>query len=111
GRIARDGKVGYCYLLSNSEDEEVISRLTFIATCNDGFKISEYDLKRRGAGDLLGIQQSGKSPFYIANLIDDFNILKAASNDASFIFANEEKYENIINTNKKVLEKAMTYID
>lgn len=111
GRIARDGNKGYCYLLSPSMDEDAINRLSFIADNNDGFKISEYDLKRRGAGDMLGLAQSGKSPFQIANLIDDFNILVVASKDASKIIANQEKYQDIIDKTLKIIHNFDQYVD
>ena len=111
GRIARDGKEGYCYLLSSSLDEDVIDRLSYIKSCNDGFKISEYDLKRRGAGDMLGLSQSGKSPFTIANLIDDFNILVAASKDASYIINNESKYKTLINKCYDIIHNVDKYVD
>ena len=111
GRIARDGKVGYCYLLSNSDDFDVIDRLEFIKSNNDGFKISEYDLKRRGAGDMLGLAQSGKSPFVIANLIDDFNILKEASKDANYIISNARNYEAFIDSIRKIIHNSEKYVD
>lgn len=111
GRIARDGNIGYCYLLSDSDDEEVKDRLSFIASTNDGFKISEYDLKRRGAGDMLGLAQSGKSPFLIANLIDDFNILKAASKDAIEIINDINKYQVFVNKIKKIIHNSEKYVD
>lgn len=111
GRIARDGQVGFCYLLSDSLDEDVIERLKFISSTNDGFKISEFDLKRRGAGDMLGLAQSGKSPFSVANLIDDFNILLVASKDAKYIIANKDKYSYIIEKTIKVLEENEKYVD
>ena len=111
GRIARDGKEGYCYLLSSSVDEDVVERLSYIKSCNDGFKISEYDLKRRGAGDMLGIAQSGKSPFIIANLIDDFNILTVASKDANMILNNTNKYSEFVNYVRKIIHSNEKYVD
>ena len=111
GRIARDGKEGYCYLLTSSTEEDVIERLSFIASTNDGFKISEFDLKRRGAGDMLGLAQSGKSPFTIANLIDDFNVLLAASKDANYIILNQEKYSDLINKYISIIHNNNQYVD
>lgn len=111
GRIARDGKIGYCYLLSDSEDIDAINRLEFISSTNDGFKISEYDLKRRGAGDMLGVAQSGKSPFMVANLIDDFNILKVASEDAKMILNNESKYQEYLNHIRQIIHSNEQFVD
>ena len=111
GRIARDGKIGYCYLLSDSEDIDAINRLEFISSTNDGFKISEYDLKRRGAGDMLGVAQSGKSPFMVANLIDDFNILKVASEDAKMILNNESKYQEYLTHIRQIIHSNEQFVD
>lgn len=111
GRVARDGSKGYCYLLSNSMDEDVVSRLKFISLNNDGFEISKYDLQRRGQGDMLGINQSGKSPFSIANIIDDFNILKVAREDAKNILDNCEKYDDYLNKIKDIIHNEKKYVD
>lgn len=111
GRIARDGKIGYCYLLSESEDFDAIDRLEFISSTNDGFKISEYDLKRRGAGDMLGIAQSGKSPFNVANLIDDFNILQVASKDAKYILDNQEHFQEYLTHIKQIIHSNEQFVD
>ncbi|MDY2889508.1 MAG: ATP-dependent DNA helicase RecG [Candidatus Caccosoma sp.] len=111
GRIARDGSTGYCYFLSSSMDIDVSERLKFISSTNDGFKISEYDLKRRGAGDMLGVAQSGKSPFTIANLIDDYNILKVASKDALYILNNEDDFKDYISHVSDIINKSVDFVD
>ena len=36
---------------------------------NDGFKISEVDLKLRGPGDIMGTMQSGIFDFKIADIV------------------------------------------
>lgn len=53
GRTARNGGEGYCELLCPEplNDEQREKLLTFASTC-DGFALAEYDLRRRGAGDL-----------------------------------------------------------
>ena len=53
---------------------------------NDGFKISEEDLKMRGPGDLEGTMQSGIAfDLHIANLATDGQIIQLARNTASDI--------------------------
>ena len=93
GRIGRDGNIGYCYLLSDNLNEDVVERLNFLANNDDGFKISEYDLLRRGPGDMLGISQSGNETFKIVNLLNDFNILNQASKDAKYILSHRYNYK------------------
>ena len=111
GRIARDGKKGYCYLLSNADNSEVFDRLSFIASTNNGFKISEYDLVHRGAGDMLGLAQSGKSPFIISSLLEDYNILKEARKDATMIINNYDKYQKINNHIFMIIHNNEKYVE
>ena len=65
---------------------------------NDGFKISEVDLKLRGPGDMMSTKQSGILDFKIADLIADSKILDFARKEAEKILLedfNLEKVENI----------------
>ena len=45
---------------------------------NNGFEISEVDLKLRGPGDIMGKQQSGVLNLQIADLVKDKEILQLA---------------------------------
>ena len=49
---------------------------------NNGFEISETDLKLRGPGDLMGTQQSGALDLLIADLGKDGDLLKIAREEA-----------------------------
>ena len=93
GRVGRNAKTGYCYLLSDNEEEESLERLRFMCTCDDGFEISRYDMKKRGVGDIIGTKQSGVSDLKIANIIDDYHILEVARKDCKTIFSNLDKLE------------------
>jgi ATP-dependent DNA helicase RecG len=54
-----------------------------MCSTNDGFKLSELDLKLRGAGDIHGTQQSGDAfELNIANLATDTQIMGLTRNDA-----------------------------
>lgn len=50
---------------------------------NDGFKISEVDLKLRGPGDIMGTQQSGVLDMQIADIVKDSAILTMAREEAT----------------------------
>jgi ATP-dependent DNA helicase RecG len=52
---------------------------------NDGFEISEVDLKLRGPGDIEGTQQSGVMDLKIANLAQDGQILQMARQAAQVV--------------------------
>lgn len=64
GRVGRSSRQGYAYLLSDgSSTAEAQQRLELLANHQDlgaGFQIASYDLDMRGAGDLLGAEQSGQ---------------------------------------------------
>ena len=56
GRVGRGSEQSYCVLLSNDLENE---RLNIMTETNDGFRIAEEDLKQRGTGNLVGVEQSG----------------------------------------------------
>ncbi|MDZ4661971.1 MAG: transcription-repair coupling factor [Pseudomonadota bacterium] len=65
GRIGRSKKRAYCYLLlpdSGRLEKEAQERLKVIqenTALGSGFKVAHYDLELRGAGNILGEDQSG----------------------------------------------------
>ena len=56
---------------------------------NDGFEISEVDMKLRGPGDIMGTRQSGMLNLQIADLMQDGAILKTAR-EAVFTILKED---------------------
>jgi ATP-dependent DNA helicase RecG len=44
----------------------------------DGFRIAEADLKLRGPGELLGLEQSGLPSFRFGDLADDLPLVERA---------------------------------
>jgi len=55
GRVGRGTAKSYCLLIT----EEPTPRLEALESTTDGFKLAEMDWQQRGAGDLLGLRQSG----------------------------------------------------
>ena len=78
GRVGRGSVASSCILISKNETK----RLEIMETTNDGFEVSEEDFKLRGHGDLFGTKQSGDMTFKIANLTQDYKILKQAKADS-----------------------------
>lgn len=93
GRIQRGNDQGYCWLLSRSQDELTIERLEVLVKSDDGFYISEQDLRLRGPGDILGLRQSGLPSFVLGNLIEDTAFIDQAKLDAQEILEHREKKE------------------
>ena len=90
GRVGRGADQSYCVLLAGFKlSNEARMRLQTMADTNDGFEISEVDLKLRGPGDLMGTQQSGMLDLHIADLAKDQKILAAARNDAQEILTDD----------------------
>ncbi|HBH24272.1 MAG TPA: transcription-repair coupling factor [Cytophagales bacterium] len=65
GRVGRSNKKAFCYLLSpptiglTSDARKRLSTLEEFSDLGDGFKVAMRDLDIRGAGNLLGAEQSG----------------------------------------------------
>lgn len=83
GRVGRGAEKSYCILMSSYKlSSEAKERLGAMCGTNDGFEISEIDLRLRGPGDIAGTKQSGLLDLKIANIVKDEPILKAARNTA-----------------------------
>jgi len=98
GRVGRGAEQSYCILMSTnklSADGKI--RLETMVRTNDGFEISETDLKLRGPGNIEGTQQSGVLDLKLADLAQDQHILQVARNEVIAVFEADpalEKDEN-----------------
>ncbi|MFR9593126.1 MAG: helicase-related protein, partial [Rikenellaceae bacterium] len=87
GRVGRGGEQSYCILMSSEKlSRESRARLEAMCQTNDGFRLSELDLKLRGAGDINGTMQSGESlSLKVATPTLDVAILTVARDAAEAI--------------------------
>ncbi len=75
GRVGRGQHQSYCVLITEEFTEESRQRLEIMTKTSDGFVISEYDLKMRGAGDFFGNRQHGLPDLKIADIAADRELL------------------------------------
>ncbi len=82
GRVGRGNKESSCILMFKSNlSENAKKRINILKDSNDGFKISEEDMKLRGFGDILGFKQSGIKNFKLADPIHNLNLFILAEKE------------------------------
>ena len=83
GRVGRGAAQSTCLLMYQPPlGETGRRRLEILRQTEDGFRISEEDLAMRGAGDVIGVAQSGLPRFRIADLERQAALMTLAQNDA-----------------------------
>ena len=93
GRVGRGKKDSSCILMFKSNlSDNARKRINILKETNDGFVISEEDMKIRGFGDVLGFKQSGMKNFKLADPIHNSDL---------FILA-EEEMRRIENSNEDI---------
>lgn len=89
GRIGRGAHQSYCVLMSDSDETLARERLRTLCQTTDGLAIAQKDLELRGPGDFFGTRQHGLPQLRLANLYRDRDILAAAQETASELFARD----------------------
>ncbi len=97
GRVGRGQHKSYCVMVSDNDSEEVRARLKIMTRTNDGFKISEEDLRLRGPGDFFGSRQHGLPEMHVADLGADVNMLQNAQQEAVRLLADDPQLESADN--------------
>ena len=83
GRVGRGADQSFCILMTGYKlGEDAKKRLSTMVETNDGFKISEVDLKLRGPGDIMGTQQSGILNLRLSDLAKDAQVVQLARSKA-----------------------------
>jgi ATP-dependent DNA helicase RecG len=85
GRVGRGTEDGECILIySKSISENGKKRIKILKESNDGFYISEQDLKLRGFGDIIGYKQSGEKDFIVADPMYHSHLFELAKQETDF---------------------------
>ncbi|WP_440670479.1 ATP-dependent DNA helicase RecG [Candidatus Pelagibacter sp. HIMB1483] len=93
GRVGRGSKDSTCILMFKSNlSDNAKKRINILKNSNDGFIISEEDMKLRGFGDILGFKQSG---------IKNFRLADPVHNNDLFLLA-EKEIKRIENTKENI---------
>ena len=93
GRVGRGSKASTCILMFKSNlSENAKKRINILKKNNDGFVVSEEDMKIRGYGDILGFKQSGIKNFKLADPIHNKDLFVLAEKEMKRI---EKSNENI----------------
>ncbi len=91
GRVGRGNKNSTCILMFKSNlSENARKRINILKKTNDGFLISEEDMKLRGYGDILGFKQSGIKNFKLADPIQNNDLFLLAEKEMKRIEKSNE---------------------
>ena len=100
GRVGRGDKQATCILIFKSNlSNNAKKRINIFKSTNDGFVISQEDMKLRGFGDLLGFKQSGLKNFKLADPVHNEDLFILAEKEIKRIEKEEKnlgKYKPLL---------------
>ena len=97
GRVGRGSKQATCILMFKKNlSEAAKKRINILKKTNDGFLISEEDMKMRGFGDLLGFKQSGIKNFKLADPIKNSELFIIAEKEVRRIEKEEQNLKKYL---------------
>ncbi len=88
GRVGRGEVESHCVLMYRPPLGQIArDRLHTLRNSNDGFEIARKDLELRGAGEILGVRQTGALQFRVADLVRDGALAEPAQRIADDMLA------------------------
>ncbi len=86
GRVGRSDSQSYCLAVYDQPLTDAgRERLEVFRNTDDGFEIAETDYRLRGAGDVLGVAQSGLPRFRLIDPARDAGLLRTASKEVGYL--------------------------
>ena len=102
GRIGRGGGESTMLLLGDAKTPEGRRRLQVMCETTDGFRIADEDLALRGPGEVLGTRQHGLPDLRIADLAQDFDLLRDARADAFALVGRDPELKSPVGARVRV---------
>ena len=65
-----------------------------MTTVKDGFKLAEYDLKFRGAGNIFGTEQSGYFDYLLWSALTNPLLIKQAKDSTQYLLTSDPDLNN-----------------
>ena len=96
GRVGRGSEESFCVLMADNVTEDGDERLKALVESDDGFFLSEVDMKLRGPGELLGYKQHGISGLRLSDLVKDRELAETVFRDIREIFELNEAAKEAI---------------
>jgi ATP-dependent DNA helicase RecG len=87
GRVGRGKLASQCYSVTQNSDPS--PRVEALVASTDGFVLAEEDLRLRGEGTIMGVNQKGTSDLTLASLQHDLELIQWARDDAQRIIADD----------------------
>ena len=90
GRVGRGAVHSHCILLFETPLSEIAKeRLKVMYETTDGFEVARRDLQLRGAGEFLGVRQSGLPLLRFADLETDIALLEQARDAVDWLLTHD----------------------
>ncbi|NMB83747.1 ATP-dependent DNA helicase RecG [Candidatus Roizmanbacteria bacterium] len=111
GRVGRGQEQSYCVLFAQNCAPDVVQRLGYFTRTISGLELAEYDLRKRGSGNIFGTEQHGFINLKIANL-GDFKLIDQVKKAVDY-FVNNYPLEDYpkVKSKLKILKKNLVHND
>ncbi|MBP7653764.1 ATP-dependent DNA helicase RecG [Candidatus Dependentiae bacterium] len=112
GRVGRNSVKSYCFLVCGEKfSENSEERIKFFSETSDGLTLSEFDLRNRGMGDLIGLRQSGLTAPLIKDIFKYENLMLRIKENICRMMNSGFLFENLKFGYIRKLIDALNYVN